>query len=1292
MRGDQIMKRKGEKQFAKKAVLLLFVLIFSIGASVFTFRNIFYNVQNNKINITLVNEDTTTNYLSQEVNFGQKVVKMVERDDAYEWGVAMRSEALHKIEKNETDIVVIIPSDFSEKAIAINKLKPEKINLLYVLNPTQNYLQSTQSEAFLEEIRNLFNKNIQEVYFASILQNLDYVKENLSSITEIETTQKDNIVNILQPNISDMNESLTAISEYNEGEAKTLKSIAESLQKYDERHKILDEDLTQYSLDYDSFKNMWTQNYQGLSHNKEMIDRFANSLTNDSQNEQLNIIEQQTKQLIKLQQTNLSTLLEAQEEVTATKEALYKTQRILNDMYTQNEIEETGEIATYFNDLTTQMSALKIDKAEPNDNTTNLERIEQLLETRIDNYCQQNKNYRNDDTEKLKDICISLLDVAEVDKDKYEPIPEEASVSNFNVKKYFLVEAGEKAELQLSIGAAITSSENTLRKADGLQQNSSISANPITIEQDSMTGNTLLKTTYINDTNKAIILEMATHFSIDGIVESVPVQATMKFFATPLNTKAYIKAETGTSTIAGVGLANEQIDLCLFDTLIPLTDPEIDAAFLTSGAIAEVQGRSEIGTIITITYDDATIIAEHEITSDDGSFQVELDNQEDLELIAGEKIAIYAKKGEQVSNIVEYTIDDPDLITVYDAVNVPPLATDYTDCTQATAKSATITMNEHGYFEHTFTAPSGFNDGQNKTITLQENSKIMYQQTKTIYDETGQDYQLTSHKYLLKLEDETKTHENLNPDEILTDEIILTTISDDMKMYTRDTEEVYTVISEILKELLSLYYGYDMDTLHHFVTTAPTTTPTKEQLIEKLRTENNPDSVLAQLRNLSGGLNNSVEQVLNTLAEFKNNIIHNIDEMKKNNNALLVIFDGGTCATSDYTNETNRCQNGLDEKLAEQIGVLQIAQDERYEPLLNNISTFKTTFANLQEEMANIQLSMTDHMDNKSTEATTLQTVEEQHENLFTSSVRLSEQSENYAESAKNMAEGAEKFYELTHGMKENSDTYKTSYEQFTNAFIRSVDENSLFSENLYNFFANSKINGVENNALYNFLSEPVLQKNMSDTYNTKTSLLPYFVIVICFSLSILIAYSLLNWKRKLAIHDYDDYMKEVITSSVKKAIIDVLITLVAGVLIAGISSYFLGFETIQMFKWGVFIIGLTMLFTQINYFLLKAFKGVGLFIILGLFMTYLLTNEIIGISIARSTTFGSLLQLNPIPYFEYAMKYILYDVSNEIVSNISVVMGSAILLTTALNIIVDSFKTNKQLKNTENQVEKQYI
>src|SRR5690606_20844632 len=90
--------------------------------------------KNNDMSIALVNEDDGAVFNGEQLDFGTAFVQSLNHNYDHEWFVVSRGVAEFGQQKNTYDMMIIIPKDFTRKALSIDSDNPEQVELKYKIN------------------------------------------------------------------------------------------------------------------------------------------------------------------------------------------------------------------------------------------------------------------------------------------------------------------------------------------------------------------------------------------------------------------------------------------------------------------------------------------------------------------------------------------------------------------------------------------------------------------------------------------------------------------------------------------------------------------------------------------------------------------------------------------------------------------------------------------------------------------------------------------------------------------------------------------------------------------------------------------------------------------------------------------------------------------------------------------------------------------------------------------------------------------------------------------------------
>ena len=143
------------------------------------------SVQQAPIKVAVVNEDTGKVYNGQPVNIANTLVNSFIAKNNYKVEVVSRSIAENGL-KNETyQLMIILPSKFSEEALAIESTSPVQAKFQYQIQ-SSDQLTVKQAEQAVVAFKELFNKDLINIYFTSIIGNLKTAQGQVADVVTNE--------------------------------------------------------------------------------------------------------------------------------------------------------------------------------------------------------------------------------------------------------------------------------------------------------------------------------------------------------------------------------------------------------------------------------------------------------------------------------------------------------------------------------------------------------------------------------------------------------------------------------------------------------------------------------------------------------------------------------------------------------------------------------------------------------------------------------------------------------------------------------------------------------------------------------------------------------------------------------------------------------------------------------------------------------------------------------------------------------------------------------------------------
>lgn len=202
----------------ERGSLLFLVLVLALSASVsyLALNQAAYadrqdDVQ--KMTVALVNEDQGATFNGNPYDFGQEFIKNVEKDSTHDWYIVSRGVAESGLARGAYNMMIVIPHDFSEKALSIDATAPEKVRVTYKINASGNNDVRAEAEKTAQTILNDINRRIIDVYFASVIGNLHEAQENIGTIVKKEALYTHTYKNAIHAPLADYTSQFEAVQD-----------------------------------------------------------------------------------------------------------------------------------------------------------------------------------------------------------------------------------------------------------------------------------------------------------------------------------------------------------------------------------------------------------------------------------------------------------------------------------------------------------------------------------------------------------------------------------------------------------------------------------------------------------------------------------------------------------------------------------------------------------------------------------------------------------------------------------------------------------------------------------------------------------------------------------------------------------------------------------------------------------------------------------------------------------------------------------------------------------------------
>ncbi len=208
--------------------------------------------QKTKLNVAVVNEDRAVKVDKKEYNLGASYVKNLERDDSQNWYIVTRGAADAGLENGKYQLVVTIPSDFSEKVLDVNAISADRTIVTYKVNAAGNQQIENEANNLAKDIIADLNSQLVDMYMASILSNLYVAQQNVQASSEVRSTNIGSYrTNLLDSAIGSKNIFPTLVS-MSASSVEANNSLKTTLETYAKAFDDLDNSQATYGKNFDS--------------------------------------------------------------------------------------------------------------------------------------------------------------------------------------------------------------------------------------------------------------------------------------------------------------------------------------------------------------------------------------------------------------------------------------------------------------------------------------------------------------------------------------------------------------------------------------------------------------------------------------------------------------------------------------------------------------------------------------------------------------------------------------------------------------------------------------------------------------------------------------------------------------------------------------------------------------------------------------------------------------------------------------------------------------------------------
>ncbi|MGG1775728.1 type VII secretion protein EsaA [Bacillus paranthracis] len=292
-----------------------------------------------KMTVALVNEDQGTVFEGNKIAFGDQFVKNVNKNTKQEWYVVSRGVAESGLKNNNYNMMIVIPNDFSRKAVAIDSELPEKLTLNYKVNATGNKDLKAEAENTASAILEDFNKQIIDVYFASIIGKLQGAQDNIGKIIEKGTAQTTMYKKDVHSPLANYTNQFKTVQDYTGISVNSFKGFQDVLKGFGQALDEGNKSNNTYLEGFNNFQKMQTDNNLLANNFTNQFNQYMSDMNSGDTLKQLSALESANKII-----ANQFTLSEKDPSILADASAIQKYLTDVKKQVSEYDTELAGKL------------------------------------------------------------------------------------------------------------------------------------------------------------------------------------------------------------------------------------------------------------------------------------------------------------------------------------------------------------------------------------------------------------------------------------------------------------------------------------------------------------------------------------------------------------------------------------------------------------------------------------------------------------------------------------------------------------------------------------------------------------------------------------------------------------------------------------------------------------------------------------------------------------------------------------------------------------------------------------
>ncbi|WP_103656302.1 type VII secretion protein EsaA [Bacillus thuringiensis] len=1175
--------------------ILLFIilaLVLSTGVSYLALNQNVKKANENttpKMTVALVNEDQGTVFEGNKIAFGDQFVKNVNKNTKQEWYVVSRGVAENGLKNNNYNMMIVIPNDFSRKAVAIDSEIPEKLTLNYKVNATGNKDLKAEAENTASVILEDFNKQIIDVYFASIIGKLQGAQDNIGKIIEKGNVQTTMYKKDIHSPLANYTNQFKTVQDYTGVSVNSFKGFQDVLKGFGQALDEGNKSNSTYLDGFNNFQKMQTDNNLLANNFTNQFNQYMNDMNTGDALKQLSALESANKSI-----SNQFTFSEKEPNVLTDASAVQKYLADVKKQVSEYDTELAGKLEGDIQETVIK----KLKQSMSNDGkqeifiNTLMKQPDARIKKQIENLIAKLPSLNMEE--------IGQSDLPDATKLQLQNVIQ--FTKKYNKENNFYYDPVNK----ISLGNAIKEVKDRL-----YTERITFSDTAKVIKMESP---------------QILKIKIPEEFKLDGSTEALYIDDVDR-------TSDFLQSEAGEITIAPRNEGDIKIDLH-----VKLKDPNINI-----DVFSPVMWQWELsGTHTKETSPEKEEPNKEEPNKEDKGTQTENSKVENvvhksqygiMPLVHNAKKPIIKKMenttGNNEGNQGGGTGKDNGTGgnpgggtgtgngtggnqgggtgTDNGTGGNPGGGTGTDNGTGGNQGGGTGTDNGTGGNPGGGTGTDNGTGGNPGGGTGTDNGTGGNPGGGTGTDNgtggnpgggTGTDNGTGGNPGGETGTDNGKVIESTTNQVIHQKTEKITDITSSVLIKEAvDTVESY----QGLMSLYEMYYGIDLRTKD----VGP---KLEEGSLDAIATDQslyyvlNKQSLIDLISNLvSSSITTEIKQDMSGLKQKINSYQQSITSADQNSMLL-----------AEKLNGTTQQATSMNENLGEYV---------------KGLAKWRENSLKLVEEQ---QVVTTNHAG----EQTAVLSLDSGIKSLMMQSQSLVESSKHSLATSDDVYKTFDQINGQAKEIQDSGTTIVSKADLLLNDFTKKMEDDKSFSKNFTKILANSRIGDRQNEMLYDFLASPV-QKQNDGVIVAGNAFTPYLIVLTCFIVALFTAYAIANQEKKRMQSDHFEEKFSLIDMNVPTTVVAFGISIVEGISIGIISGRLLKFGQDQSLLWIAFITFIMMAFVLVSTYLLRQIKMVGMFILLVFLSMYLFLTEAVGSKVDQMSSVGKIRQFSPLQYIE---------------------------------------------------------